>query len=164
MPVFPPPPVVYQCLQVTAHDQAAAHSGLQPRLSLGSTLSQPVLQAPGLAGQLERDKQVQPVSPEKGGHGRASDGATKAATMPLPPTPSPTKAATMPLPPTSSPTKAATMPLPPTPSPTKRPFEAAAATPTTPQVVCCLRYVIVIRRMENRCAVQSILRSMHTGD
>jgi len=136
MPVFPPPPVVYQCLQVTAHDQAAAHSGLQPRLSLGSTLSQPVLQAPGLAGQLERDKQVQPVSPEKGGHGRASDGATKAATMPLPPTP----------------------------SPTKRPFEAAAATPTTPQVVCCLRYVIVIRRMENRCAVQSILRSMHTGD
>lgn len=150
MPVFPPPPVVYQCLQVTAHGQAAAHSGLQPRLSLGSTLSQPVLQAPGLAGQLERDKQVQPVFPEKGGHGRASDGATKAATMPLPPPPSPTKAATM--------------PLPPTPSPTKRPFEAAAATPTTPQVMCCLRYVIAIRRMENRCAVQSILRRMPTGD
>ena len=150
MPVFPPPPVVYQCLQVTAHAQAAAHSGLQPRLSLGSTLSQPVLQAPGLAGQLERDKQVQPVFPEKGGHGRASDGATKAATMPLPPPPSPTKAATM--------------PLPPTPSPTKRPFEAAAATPTTPQVMCCLRYVIAIRRMENRCAVQSILRRMPTGD
>ena len=150
MPVFPPPPVVYQCLQVTAHAQAAAHSGLQPRLSLGSTLSQPVLQAPGLAGQLERDKQVQPVFPEKGGHGRASNGATKAATMPLPPPPSPTKAATM--------------PLPPTPSPTKRPFEAAAATPTTPQVMCCLRYVIAIRRMENRCAVQSILRRMPTGD
>ncbi|DBA95817.1 TPA: hypothetical protein ACH3X1_001366 [Trebouxia sp. C0004] len=75
---------------VTAQAQVGAHPGLQPRLSTGSTSPQPVTQAPGVTGQPERDKQVQLVSPEKGGRGHASHG-NKAATMPLPPTPSPTK-------------------------------------------------------------------------
>ncbi|KAL0023642.1 hypothetical protein WJX77_009898 [Trebouxia sp. C0004] len=76
--------------EVTAQAQVGAHPGLQPRLSTGSTSPQPVTQAPGVTGQPERDKQVQLVSPEKGGRGHASHG-NKAATMPLPPTPSPTK-------------------------------------------------------------------------